>query len=81
MESVVFNLFVRAVFLTTGLVISALLAGCAGNPSGAGYSSVASNQGCKDLDRRMRSLVAKGKQNTAAYDNLLNSYLSRGCYR
>ncbi len=72
---------VSAIVMAWGLM-GALVAACAG-PSGGGTYAVSAGgaQSCKQLQKRMNQLYARGKKDSAEYRRVLDTYIARGCYR
>ena len=61
------------------LVLMVILSGCAGsNSQGTGVSSLSSGN-CKQMQRKMNSLLAKGKGEGREYRDVLDTYMGRGC--
>lgn len=59
-----------------------LIGGCAAGGPGSGARSVGNFEAnCKQLDRKMRVLVARGKGEGQEYRRLLDTYLARRCHK
>jgi len=63
------------------LIVGGLIAGCSSSGAGGTYGVAAAGSGsCKQLNRRMNNLLARGKQDGPQYRKVLDTYLARGCY-